>query len=73
VQIVGRQSGTVMVAGDIAPGAEVVVEGLQRMREGVAVRRVSDQPAPPDDAVSSEEKPADTDQQPIKVARDRAS
>jgi RND family efflux transporter MFP subunit len=38
VTIVGRRSGQVLVAGDrIAAGDHVVVEGLQRLREGSAV------------------------------------
>lgn len=47
VQIVGRRSGAVVVAGDVEPGTEVVVEGLQRMREGVTVRRVGEEPVSP--------------------------
>ena len=39
VQIVARRSGTVTVAGDIAPGDEVVVEGVLRLREGAQVTR----------------------------------
>jgi RND family efflux transporter MFP subunit len=49
VEIVGRRSGEVIVAGDIEPGTEVVVEGLQRMREGIAVKRVGSEPAVPAD------------------------
>jgi RND family efflux transporter MFP subunit len=41
VEIIGRRSGIVIVAGEIAVGDEVVVEGLQRLREGVEVTRVS--------------------------------
>jgi RND family efflux transporter MFP subunit len=37
VQILGRRSGTAIVAGDLAMGEQVVVEGLQRVREGAAV------------------------------------
>jgi RND family efflux transporter MFP subunit len=55
VQILGRKSGIVMVAADLQPGEEVVVEGLQRMREGVAVRRVGGESEPPEAAVSSGE------------------
>jgi RND family efflux transporter MFP subunit len=47
VEIVGRRSGAVIVAGDIAPDVEVVVEGLQRMREGVKVERVGGAPTGP--------------------------
>lgn len=46
VQVVARRSGIVVVAGEIATGDEVVVEGLQRMREGVTVSRVGGD-APP--------------------------
>ena len=45
VDIVGRRSGSVLVAGDIEPDTEVIVEGLQRMREGVLVDRVDGTPA----------------------------
>jgi RND family efflux transporter MFP subunit len=45
VQILGRRSGIVVVAGDLRPDVEVVVEGLQRMREGVAVDRVGGEPS----------------------------
>jgi len=41
VQIIGRRSGVVIVAGEIELGAEVVVEGLQRMRSGITVKRVN--------------------------------
>jgi RND family efflux transporter MFP subunit len=44
IQIIGRRSGTVIVAGGVAAGDEVVIEGLQRMRDGVAVRRVGSDP-----------------------------
>jgi RND family efflux transporter MFP subunit len=37
VTIVSRRSGTVLVSGDLAAGDEVVTEGLQRMRDGIAV------------------------------------
>ena len=41
VDIVGRRSGVVIVAaGDLAAGDEVVVEGLQRLRDGSRVRRL---------------------------------
>jgi len=54
VEIVGRRSGEVIVAGDIEPDTEVVVEGLQRIREGITVRRVGGEPAmPTDNSVSS--------------------
>lgn len=54
VEIVGRRSGVVIVGGEIKPGTEVVVEGLQRMREGITVKRVGgEQTAPADKSVSS--------------------
>ncbi len=37
VQILGRRSGAVIVTGDLAENDPVVVEGLQRLREGSAV------------------------------------
>ncbi|MHA1549608.1 MAG: efflux RND transporter periplasmic adaptor subunit, partial [Alphaproteobacteria bacterium] len=40
VDIVGRRSGAVAVLGDVAPGELVVVEGLQRLREGGVVQVV---------------------------------
>lgn len=42
VQIIGRRSGAVIVAGEIELGSEVVVEGLQRMRDGITVKRVGE-------------------------------
>ncbi len=71
VQIIGRKSGIVMVAGDIGPGMEVVVEGLQRMRDGIAVRRVGQETPPPEDAVSSDEISGQP-QTPATVAQDKA-
>jgi RND family efflux transporter MFP subunit len=57
VQIIGRRSGTVIVAGEIQADAEVVVEGLQRMRDGVAVKRVGAEPgSDTDDSGTSGEK-----------------
>lgn len=37
VQIVGRRSGVVTVAGDLGEGDQVVVEGVLRLRDGAAV------------------------------------
>ncbi len=37
VQIIGRRSGTVTVAGDLGEGAQVVVEGTLKLREGTTV------------------------------------
>ncbi|HVZ15434.1 MAG TPA: efflux RND transporter periplasmic adaptor subunit [Bauldia sp.] len=39
ITIVSRISGTVIVAGDLKVGDEVVTDGLQRMREGIKVVR----------------------------------
>ncbi len=49
VEIVGRRSGTVIVAGDIAVGDRVIVEGLQRLRDGARVNLIGgeDEPASP--------------------------
>jgi RND family efflux transporter MFP subunit len=55
VQILGRKSGIVMVAADLRAGDQVVVEGLQRMRDGVAVKRVGGESEPPDVPVSSDD------------------
>ncbi|HET7717613.1 MAG TPA: hypothetical protein VFK86_18470, partial [Bauldia sp.] len=46
VQIVARRSGTVTVAGGIAPGDEVVVEGVLRLREGETVVKASEDGPP---------------------------
>lgn len=45
VEIVGRRSGMVIVAGDIEPDTEVIVEGLQRLRDGITVKRVGGEAA----------------------------
>jgi RND family efflux transporter MFP subunit len=48
VDIVGRQSGVVIVAAEgLSAGDEVVVEGLQRLREGARVVRVGGNGPPP--------------------------
>jgi RND family efflux transporter MFP subunit len=45
VDIVGRRSGIVLVAGaDLSAGDEVVVEGLQRLREGARVQLIGGPP-----------------------------
>ncbi len=49
VQIVSRRSGTVTVAGELAPGDEVVVEGVLRLRDGQTVVK-ADQNGAPDSA-----------------------
>lgn len=45
VQIKQRLSGRLLVAGAIQPGDQLIVEGVQRLREGQAVRDVSTQRA----------------------------
>jgi RND family efflux transporter MFP subunit len=45
VTILRRQSGVVTVAGDLAAGDTVVVEGIQRLREGAMVTEVNQTPA----------------------------
>lgn len=47
VTITRRVAGRVLVEGPIAPGDEIVVEGVQRMREGAAVSIVGRFEAPP--------------------------
>ncbi len=48
VTIVQRQEAQVLIDGDVAPGALVVVEGLHRMRPGIGVELLDDrQMAPP--------------------------
>jgi RND family efflux transporter MFP subunit len=42
VGILGRRGGTVILSGDLKEGDEVAVEGLQRLRDGVAVAGVDD-------------------------------
>jgi RND family efflux transporter MFP subunit len=44
VRIVQRNADRVLVAADLAPGDRVVVEGVQRLRDGEAVRFVGDPP-----------------------------
>ncbi len=56
VQIVARRSGDVTIAGDVAQGDEVVVEGVLRLRNGQKVRRVDDNGGAP--------KPAEGDHAP---------
>jgi RND family efflux transporter MFP subunit len=73
VQILGRKSGIVMVAADLQPGEEVVVEGLQRMRDGVAVRRVGGESEPPEAAVSSGDATGQAPASPPAAAPDKAS
>ena len=50
VVIVRRQSGIVIVKGDLAAGDLVVVEGTQRLREGAKVSDVSEAPTIVEDA-----------------------
>jgi hypothetical protein len=45
VAIVRRESGIVIVRGEVEAGEEVVVEGVQRLREGARVVEVDDTPA----------------------------
>jgi RND family efflux transporter MFP subunit len=73
VQILGRKSGIVMVAADLQEGDEVVVEGLQRMREGITVRRVGGESEPPEEAVSSGDATGQTPAPAAAPARDKAS
>jgi RND family efflux transporter MFP subunit len=45
VTILRRQSGIVTVQGELAAGETVVVEGIQRLREGAMVTQVNETPA----------------------------
>ena len=45
VAIVRRESGTVIVRGDVEAGDRVVVEGVQRLRDGAVVTEVDESPA----------------------------
>ena len=63
VAIVRRQSGVVVVEGDVAAGDTVVVEGIQRLREGAKVAEVDETPtiveesdAPAGDTPAAEER-----------------
>jgi RND family efflux transporter MFP subunit len=48
IAIIRRQSGIVIVQGDIAAGDRIVVEGIQRLRPGAKVAEVGETPdAPP--------------------------
>ena len=65
VDIVRRQSGVVVVLGDLQAGDAVVVEGIQRLREGAVVAEVGEEPllvedgdVPAGDTPSAEEPPA---------------
>lgn len=48
IAIIRRQSGTVIVQGDIAAGDRIVVEGIQRLRPGAKVVEVGEAPDAPD-------------------------
>jgi RND family efflux transporter MFP subunit len=43
IQIIGRRSGTAIVTGELAQNDPVVVEGLQRLREGIQVATAEQQ------------------------------
>jgi hypothetical protein len=61
VQIVSRRSGAVSIAGDLAEGDEVVVEGVLRLRNGITVEKVEDNEGnpPPADKVPGVSKSQD--------------
>jgi RND family efflux transporter MFP subunit len=63
VAIMKRESGIVVVNGDVAEGDKVVVEGLMRLRDGAKVKEVNETPATVDEAAppsASALTPADT-------------
>jgi RND family efflux transporter MFP subunit len=45
ISVLERQSGRVLVSGDLAEGDKIVVEGLQRLRDGTKVAEVGGDPA----------------------------
>lgn len=49
IAILRRQAGLVVVKGDVAAGDKVVVEGVQRLRDGAKVAEVDEAPAMADD------------------------
>lgn len=53
VRIVQRNAERVLVSGDLVPGERVVSEGVQRVREGAALRFVGD-PPPADDGAAKD-------------------
>lgn len=58
VTILSRQSGTVLVQGDLAMGDTVVVEGTQRLREGGKVKEVEAYAATAESAPDAAPEPA---------------
>jgi RND family efflux transporter MFP subunit len=56
VAIIRRESGIVIVEGEIEAGDRVVVEGIQRLREGAAVVDVGVQPAIADETTAPDER-----------------
>lgn len=54
VAIVRRESGVVIVRGGLEPGEKVVVEGVQRLREGAMVAEIDETPAMADDVGGEE-------------------
>jgi RND family efflux transporter MFP subunit len=58
VVIIRRESGIVVVEGAVAAGDKVVVEGIQRLREGAKVTEVGVEPIIVDEAESAPEAPA---------------
>lgn len=46
VTVLARRSGLVVVDGDLAPDDRVVVEGVQRLRDGAPVRLIGEMPPP---------------------------
>jgi hypothetical protein len=56
VAIVKRESGIVVVTGEVAAGDRVVVEGILRLRDGAKVNEVDETPAMAEDAAPA---PAD--------------
>jgi RND family efflux transporter MFP subunit len=70
--ILRRESGIVLVQGDLQAGDLVVVEGIQRLREGAKVADVSVQPASADEPLLRDAIPPAPDNPPAVSARERA-
>jgi RND family efflux transporter MFP subunit len=58
VAIVKRESGIVVVTGDVAAGDKVVVEGILRLRDGAKVNEVDETPAVAGEETAPAETPA---------------
>ena len=69
VTIISRRSGAIVIEGDVQAGDQLVVEGVQRMRDGIDVSVVGGAPAPDVPAPAAEEPPAVSENEPARRAR----